>query len=97
VAVTDPLTIGFHRQAAVGLKVEGDLRAVADTVAAIPEVDYVIITSGSYDLLIELVAEDDESLLSLLNDKIRAIPGVRSTDTFIYLKLVKQTYAWGTR
>ena len=97
VAVTDPLTVGFRRQAAVGLKVEGDLRAVADTVAAIPEVDYVIITSGSYDLLIELVAEDDESLLSLLNDKIRAIPGVRSTDTFIYLKLVKQTYAWGTR
>ena len=97
VAVTDPLTVGFRRQAAVGLKVEGDLRAVADTVAAIPEVDYVIITSGSYDLLVELVAEDDESLLSLLNDKIRAIPGVRSTDTFIYLKLVKQTYAWGTR
>ena len=97
VAVTDPLMIGFRRQAAVMLKVEGDLRAVADTVASIPDVDYVVITSGSYDLLVEVVAEDDEALLALLNDKIRSIPGVRSTDTFIYLKLVKQTYAWGTR
>ena len=73
------------------LKVEGDLRAVADTVAAIPDVDYVVITSGSYDLLVEVVAEDDEALLALLSDKIRSIPGVRSTDAFIYLKLVKQT------
>ena len=97
VAVTDPLMLGFRRQAMVGLKVEGDLRSVADTVAAIPDVDYVVIASGSYDLLLEVVAEDDESLLSLLNDKIRAIPGVRSTDTFIYLKLIKQTYSWGTR
>ena len=97
VAVTDPLMLGFRRQAMVGVKVEGDLRSVADTVAAIPEVDYVVITSGSYDLLLEVVCEDDDSLLSLLNDKIRAIPGVRSTDTFIYLRLLKQTYSWGTR
>jgi Lrp/AsnC family transcriptional regulator for asnA, asnC and gidA len=97
VAVTDPLTLGFRRQAAVGLKVEGDLRVVADTVAAIPEVDYVVITAGSYDLLLEVVAEDDESLLTLLNDKVRSIPGVRSADTFIYLRLIKQTYSWGTR
>jgi Lrp/AsnC family transcriptional regulator for asnA, asnC and gidA len=97
VAVTDPLMLGFLRQAMVMLRVEGDVRTVAETVSAIPEVDYVVYTAGSIDLLLELVVEDDEHLLSLLNDKIRPIPGVTSMETFIYLKLHKQTYQWGTR
>jgi Lrp/AsnC family transcriptional regulator, regulator for asnA, asnC and gidA len=97
VAVTDPLTLGFHRMAMVGLRVEGDVRQAADTLDAIPEVDYVVIVAGSLDLLVEIVCEDDDHLLSLLNDKIRTIPGVRSTETFTYLRLYKQTYAWGTR
>jgi Lrp/AsnC family transcriptional regulator for asnA, asnC and gidA len=97
VAVTDPLRIGFSRQAMVGVRTEGDIRAVADTLAAIPEIDYVVFTSGSFDLLFEIVCEDDEHLLTLLNDKVRSIPGVRSTETFTYLKLHKQTYSWGTR
>jgi Lrp/AsnC family transcriptional regulator for asnA, asnC and gidA len=97
VAVTDPLTLGFARQAMVGLKVTGDLRAVADELAAIPEVDYVVICAGGYDLLVELVCTDDEHLLDLLNDKVRAVKGVAETETFMYLKLAKQTYAWGTR
>jgi Lrp/AsnC family transcriptional regulator for asnA, asnC and gidA len=97
VAVTDPLMLGFRREAMIGLKVEGDLRVVADTIAAIAEVDYVVIVGGSFDILLEVVCEDDDHLLSLLNDKIRSIPGVRSTETFTYLRLYKQTYAWGTR
>jgi Lrp/AsnC family transcriptional regulator for asnA, asnC and gidA len=97
VAVTDPLTLGFRRQAMVGVKIEGDIIAVADALALIPEVDYVVCTSGSFDLLFELVCEDDEHLLTLLNDRVRAIAGVRSTETFMYLRLRKQTYAWGTR
>jgi Lrp/AsnC family transcriptional regulator for asnA, asnC and gidA len=97
VGVTDPLRLGFRRQAMVGVKTEGDIEAVADTLAAIPEIDYVVFVSGSYDLLFEIVCEDDEHLLSLLNDKIRSIPGVRTTDTYTYLRLHKQTYAWGTR
>jgi Lrp/AsnC family transcriptional regulator for asnA, asnC and gidA len=97
VAVTDPLTLGFARQVMVGIKVEGDLRRVATALAAIPEVDYVVICAGGYDLLAELVCTDDEHLLHLLNDAIRAIPGVQTTETFVYLKLTKQTYAWGTR
>lgn len=97
VAVTDPMMLGFHRMAMVGIRVEGDVRSVADTIASIPEVDYVVIVSGSFDLLVEVVCEDDDHLLSLLNDKIRSIPGVRSTETFTYLRLSKQTYAWGTR
>ena len=97
VAVTDPLTLGFARQAMVGVKVLGDMRRVADEIAAIPEVDYVVICAGGYDMLVELVCTDDEHLLELLNDKIRAIDGVAATETFMYLKLAKQTYAWGTR
>jgi Lrp/AsnC family transcriptional regulator for asnA, asnC and gidA len=97
VAVTDPLTIGFARQAMIGLKVSGDLEAAAGRLAAMEEVDYVVITAGSFDLLIEVVCEDDDHLLEIINRRIRSIPGVSGTETFIYLKLCKQTYNWGTR
>jgi Lrp/AsnC family transcriptional regulator for asnA, asnC and gidA len=97
VAVTDPLTLGFARQVMVGLKVTGDMRPIALALATIPEVDYVVICAGAYDLLAELVCTDDDHLLALLNDKIRAIAGVTETETFVYLRLTKQTYAWGTR
>jgi Lrp/AsnC family transcriptional regulator for asnA, asnC and gidA len=97
VAVTDPLQLGFTRQALVGVRVEGDVQAVAAKVMALAEVDYVVMCAGSFDLLAEVVCEDDERLLRLLNDSIRSIPGVRTTETFVYLKLAKQTYTWGTR
>ena len=97
VAVTDPLQVGFHRQAMIGLRVEGDLVRVADELAKVDEVDYVVITAGSFDILLELVCEDDDHLLRVLSERIRVLPGVRGTETFVYLKLAKQTYAWGTR
>ncbi len=97
VGVTDPLRLGFRRQAMVGVRTEGDITAAADALSAIPEVDYLVFTSGRFDLLFEMVCEDDEHLLALLNDKVRRIPGVHSTETFVYLRLHKQTYAWGTR
>jgi Lrp/AsnC family transcriptional regulator, regulator for asnA, asnC and gidA len=97
VAVTDPLQLGFTRQAMIGITVEGDARVVADKLSALPEVDYVVICAGSFDLLAEIVCEDDERLLQVLNDSVRSIPGVRATETFLYLKLAKQTYTWGTR
>ncbi|MGI5129110.1 Lrp/AsnC family transcriptional regulator [Pseudonocardia sp. CA-107938] len=97
VAVTDPLQLGFRRQAMVGIRADGDLTAVADAVSAFPEVDYVVITAGSFDLLVEAVCEDDEHLLELVSSRIRALPGVRNTETFVYLKLRKQHYDWGTR
>jgi Lrp/AsnC family transcriptional regulator for asnA, asnC and gidA len=97
VAVTDPLMLGFVRQVMVGIKVEGNMRPVADALAAVPEIEYVVICAGAYDLLVEIVCTGDDDLLRLLNETIRAIPGVRSTETFVYLKLVKQTYTWGTR
>src|SRR5690349_13443113 len=94
VAVTDPLSLGFPRQAMIGVKCEGDLTAVADALAAIDEIDYVVITAGSFDLLAELVCENDDHLLELLG-RIRAVPTVTSTESFVYLKLRKQIYSWG--
>ena len=96
VAVTDPLTLGFNRQAMIGVKCEGDLQSVADKLASIEEIDYVVLTAGSFDVLCEVVCEDDDHLLEILR-RIRDVPSVTSTETFVYLKLRKQTYSWGTR
>ena len=96
VAVTDPGVLGFSRQAMIGLKVEGDLRLVAEAVADLHEVEYVVLTAGALDMLVEVVVEDDERLLELLNEKIRKIDGVQTTETYIYLRIHKETYQWGT-
>ncbi len=97
VAVTDPMQLGFSRQAMIGVRVTGDTRVVAEAIAAIDAIDYVVITVGSFDILAEVVCEDDDDLLALINDSIRPIEGVLSTETFIYAKLQKQLYNWGTR
>ena len=98
VGVTDPLRLGFQQMAMIGIRCESDqLVAVAEAVAAMPEVDYVVITAGSYDVLVETVCEDNEALLKFLTEKLRAVEGVRETETFVYLRMVKQTYQWGTR
>ncbi|MDF2443406.1 MAG: Lrp/AsnC family transcriptional regulator, regulator for asnA, asnC and gidA, partial [Subtercola sp.] len=75
VAVTDPLQLGFYRQAMIGVKVTGDTRIIADALAALPAVDYVVLTAGTFDLLIEVVCENDEDLITLLNSEIRTLPG----------------------
>jgi Lrp/AsnC family transcriptional regulator, regulator for asnA, asnC and gidA len=95
-AVTDPLRLGFRRQAMIGIRCDGDLQKVADDLAALEEIDYVVLTAGSFDLLIEVVCEDDDHLLEILG-RVRGVPSVTSTETFVYLKLCKQTYTWGTR
>ncbi|WP_134738633.1 Lrp/AsnC family transcriptional regulator [Nocardioides sp. 503] len=97
VAVTDPLQLGFARQAMIGVSVHGPLESVADALAELDEVDYVVVTAGRYDLLVEVVCETDEHLLELISSKIRSLEGVVSTETFMYLKLRKQTYSWGVR
>jgi len=95
VAVTDPLQLGFPRQAMVGMRTSAELEQTADRLAEIAEVDYVVITAGSFDLLAEVVARNDDHLLEILKE-IRAVPGVTTTEAFVYLKLRKQTYSWGT-
>jgi Lrp/AsnC family transcriptional regulator, regulator for asnA, asnC and gidA len=96
VAVTDPLTLGFRRQTMIGIRCVGDLERVADLLAGMTEIDYVVITAGSFDLLAEVVCEDDDQLLEIIS-RVRTIPSVTTTETFVYLKLRKQTYSWGTR
>ena len=97
VAVTDPMRLGFKRQAMVGIRCTGDVEVIAETLSAIPAVDYVVMTAGSFDILVEVVCEDDDDLINLLNSKIRILPGVVTAETFVYLKLHKQFYNWGTR
>lgn len=97
VAVTDPAQVGFARQAMIGLKVTGDLGDVAKRLGAMTDVAYVVITAGRFDLIIEVVCEDDDHLLHILTNTVRRIPGVTSTETLVYLKLHKQRYDWGTR
>jgi Lrp/AsnC family transcriptional regulator, regulator for asnA, asnC and gidA len=95
VAVTDPLELGFARQAMVGIRVAGPLEPVADKLAELDEIDYVVVTAGTYDLLVEVVCKSDEHLLELISCRIRTIEGITATETFMYLRLRKQTYSWG--
>jgi len=97
VAVTDAEAIGFHRMALLGIKVEGDIHAVADKLVALEAAEYVVFTAGQFDLLVELMCENDEHLLHTIHESVRTIPGVRSTEAFVYLKVAKENYQWGTR
>lgn len=97
VAVTDPATLGFAIQAMVAISVTGDVRKVAAALEGMEEVEYVVITAGRFDLLVEVVCTDQHHLLALVNDRIRALKGVTKTEVFTYMSLVKQTYSWGVR
>jgi Lrp/AsnC family transcriptional regulator, regulator for asnA, asnC and gidA len=97
VAVTDPIQVGLHRQAMIAIQANGDIEAIASALTDIREVVYIVVVAGSVDILAEVVVTDDEHLLRLVNNRIRTIPGVYRTETFVYLKLTKQTYDWGAR
>jgi len=94
VAVTNPLSLGYRRMAMIGVKAEGPIDAIAAALEAFPDVEYLVVTAGSFDIMCEVVVPDDTTLLDLTN-RIRAVPGVSTTETFIYLALIKQNYAWG--
>jgi Lrp/AsnC family transcriptional regulator for asnA, asnC and gidA len=95
VAVTNPLGLGFE-QALIGVKTSGAPSEVADEISRWPEADYVVVTAGQFDIVVELVAADRRELLDLTN-RLRALEGVASTETFFYLEMWKQLYDWGTR
>jgi len=95
VAVTDPIQMGFARQAMIGVKTTGNVQDVAAGLAHMDELDYIVITTGRFDILAEFVAESDDDLLDIVSNRVSAIDGVLTTETFVYLRLVKQTYAWG--
>lgn len=97
VAVTDPLQVGFPRQAMIGIRCEGDVEAVAEKITDMPEVSYVVITAGGFDLLVEVVCEDSARLLTVIDAEIRAIDGVRSVESFTYFGIHTHRFVWGTR
>jgi Lrp/AsnC family transcriptional regulator for asnA, asnC and gidA len=98
VGVTDPLAMGFQQPALIGLKVEaGRLNEIADRIAALDEVTYLVVTAGRYDLVCEVVCEDNEHLMRVLTDRFADIGGIRSTETLVELRFVKESYQWGAR
>jgi Lrp/AsnC family transcriptional regulator for asnA, asnC and gidA len=94
VGVTNPLSVGRRRMAMIGVRVAGPLAPVGQALAAIEDIDYLVVTAGSFDFMCEVVVADDDELMALGN-RIRDVPGVLTTETFIYLDLVKQTFTWG--
>ncbi|CAN5764567.1 Lrp/AsnC family transcriptional regulator [soil metagenome] len=97
VGVADPLKLGYDQMALIGVRIDGDSTlAAADAIAQLPEVIYVVITAGAFDLLVEVVCRDNESLLAFLTEKLRRVAGVAGTETFVYLRIAKQSYHWGT-
>ncbi len=96
VAVSDPAMLGLGMQAMVGIKVDADVRGVATALAEVDAVDYLVITTGRYEILAEVFSTDATEFLKVVNDQIRGIEGVRDLEILSYLDLVKQTYNWGT-
>ena len=94
VAVTNPLSLGLRRMAMIGVRTEGDTTLIARALQEMDDIDYLVVTAGSFDFMCEVVVKDDAMLLEITN-RIRTVPGVRSTESFIYLDLVKQTFTWG--
>lgn len=92
-AITNPLRLGYNMMALIGVKVEGRrLLPVAEQIASLDEVIYLIATSGAYDLFVEVICRDHAHLLNFLTEKLALIDGIRATESFIHLKIVKEIY-----
>lgn len=97
VAVTDPMQLGFRRMSMIGIRVDRDPRTIAQELTKIPELAYVVVTLGTFDIVVEAVCESDEDLIDLVATRIRTIPGVTQTESLLYAGLYKDLYNWGTR
>jgi Lrp/AsnC family transcriptional regulator for asnA, asnC and gidA len=98
VGVTDPLAMGFQQPALIGFKVDaGRLEEIAEQIATLDEVTYLVVTAGRYDLVCEVVCEDNDHLLRVMTDRLADIRGIRSTETLVELRFVKESYQWGAR
>lgn len=93
VAITNPLRMGFTTMALIGIKAEGDkLMEAAAQIAALDEVIYLIVVSGAYDIIAEVMCRDRDHLLQFLTERLYKIEGIRGTESFIHLKIVKEVY-----
>ena len=98
VGVTDPLAMGFQQPALIGLKVDANrLEEISEQIAKLEEVTYLVVTAGRFDMVCEVVCEDNDHLLRVLTELLAGIDGIRSTETLVELRFVKESYQWGTR
>jgi Lrp/AsnC family transcriptional regulator for asnA, asnC and gidA len=98
VGVTDPLAMGFEQPALVGLNVDGArLDEVLTRIGDLDEVTYVVVTAGRFDVVCQVVCEDNRHLLKVLTDELSSIEGIKSTETMVELRLVKDSHQWGVR
>jgi Lrp/AsnC family transcriptional regulator for asnA, asnC and gidA len=97
VAVADPLRTSSPARivAMVGVRVDGDVRTVAEALAELPEAIYVVATTGPYDVLVELVCDDHHHLAAVLHDRVRTTPGVRGTESWLELGVFKHAFNYG--
>ena len=96
VAVTDPSMLGYGFQAMLGITVDAEVSDAADELGQIDAVEYVVITTGRYNVLVEVVCRDAEHLLQVIDQEVRRVSGVRTIETLTYLRIVKESYDWGT-
>jgi Lrp/AsnC family transcriptional regulator for asnA, asnC and gidA len=93
VAITNPLRMGYQTMALIGIKADGDrLLEIADQIAALDDVIYLIVVSGAYDIIAEIVCRDQNHLLQFLTEKLYKIEGIRESESFMHLKIVKEVY-----
>jgi Lrp/AsnC family transcriptional regulator for asnA, asnC and gidA len=97
VGVTDPLLLGYERMAMLGVTVMGDARSVADTLGSLEGVIYLVLGSGPFDLLVEVIAPDADAMFALVNERVRSVPGVASVQTFSYYSIHTHRFIWGPR
>lgn len=98
VATVDPFDVGYETPAIIGLRVEpSQLEEVAEAISQLPNVVYVAATTGSIDLLVEVMARTNQDLADFLLQHLSGIPGVRSSETNLIIRIFKQSWAWGIR
>jgi Lrp/AsnC family transcriptional regulator for asnA, asnC and gidA len=96
VGVVEPQYLNWQAAGMIGVSVEAErVDAVAEQIAQFPEVSYLFMASGGFDLFVEVYCRDREHLASFLNNKLRQVPGVERTETFMILKMYKLSYRWG--
>ncbi|MFZ5910517.1 MAG: Lrp/AsnC family transcriptional regulator [Chloroflexota bacterium] len=92
-AISNPLRMGFRTMALIGIRTDGTrMLEVAEKVAQLEEVVYLIIVSGRFDIMAEVFCRDHAELLQFLTEKLYTIQGVRETESFLHLKIIKEIY-----
>lgn len=93
VAITNPLRMGYRTMAMIGIRAEGSkLLEVAEKISKLDEVIYMVIASGRFDIFAEVVCRDHEDLLRFITEKLSTIDGVRESESFMHLKIIKEIY-----